>query len=59
MKKLKNLPQWVRVIMGGAGILLGAAVSFATVGLDGVGLLFLLPFAAFFIWLCPELWRGE
>ena len=59
MKKMLQFPQKLRILIGILMLLFGVALSWNVVGLDGMGLLLALPFAAFFIWICPELWRGD
>lgn len=59
MKKLLQFHQNFRILLGIIVLLFGLALSWKFFGLDGMGLLLILPFAAFFIWVCPELWRGE
>lgn len=59
MKKILQLSQCVRVLLGALALLAGLGLTWAFFGLDGFGLLALLPFAAFFIWVSPELWHGK
>lgn len=59
MKKPSQLPLGIRVILGVLALLAGLALSWKFFGLDGLGLLSLLPFIACFLWLCPELWRKK
>ena len=59
MKKLLQLPLHLRILLGIAALLAGLALAWRLLGLDGLGLLLLLPCAAFFIWLNPELWQKE
>ena len=59
MKKIFQLPQGMRILLGVLSLLAGLGLTWALLGLDGFGLLVLLPFAAFFIWVSPELWRGR
>ena len=59
MKKIFQLPQGMRILLGVLSLLAGLGLAWALLGLDGFGLLVLLPFAAFFIWVSPELWRGR
>lgn len=59
MKKIFRLSQGLRVLLGSLVLLAGLGLTWALFGLDGFGLLVLLPFAAFFIWVSPELWRGK
>lgn len=59
MKRIFQLPQGIRVLLGVLALLAGLVLTWALFGLDSFGLLVLLPFAAFFIWVSPELWRGK
>lgn len=59
MKKPSQLPLGIRVILGVLALFAGLALSWQLFGLDGLGLLFLLPFIVCFLWLCPELWRKK
>jgi hypothetical protein len=59
MKKLLQLPLHLRILLGIAALLAGLALAWRLLELDGLGLLLLLPFAAFFIWINPELWQKE
>lgn len=59
MKNIFQLLQGVRILLGVLSLLAGLGLTWALFGLDGFGLLVLLPFAAFFIWVSPELWRGK
>jgi hypothetical protein len=59
MKRIFQLSQGVRVLLGALILLAGLVLTWALFGLDGFGLLALLPFAAFFIWVSPELWSGK
>lgn len=58
MKHLLRLPRGARVLLGVLALAAGLFLSWALLGPEGLGLLLLLPFAAFFAWLNPELWRG-
>lgn len=58
MRRILNLPRGFRTLLGALALAAGLALSWALFGLDGLGLLVLLPFAAMFIRLNPELWRG-
>ena len=49
MKKLLQLPLHLRILLGIAALLAGLALAWRLLELDGLGLLLLLPFAAFFI----------
>lgn len=59
MKKIFQLSQGIRVMLGALTLLAGLGLTWALFGLDGFGLLVLLPFAAFFVWVSPELWHGK
>lgn len=59
MKGIFQLSQSIRVLLGTLALLAGLVLTWMIFGLDGLGLLVLLPFAAFFIWVSPELWRGK
>lgn len=59
MKKLLQLPLHLRILLGIAALLAGLALAWRLLELDGLGLLLLPPFAAFFIWINPELWQKE
>ena len=53
-------PRKKREIIGGLVTLAGlAALGRLTDGDESMMLLGSIPFAAFFMWLCPELWRGD
>jgi UPF0716 family protein affecting phage T7 exclusion len=55
---MRSLAQWKRNLIGVLTVLVGIVLMFCLCGTDAAGLLLLLPFAAFAVWLCPELWRG-
>ena len=59
MKRIFQLSQSIRVLLGTLALLAGLVLTWMFFGLDGLGLLVLLPFAAFFIWVSPELWRSK
>lgn len=59
MRKIFHLPRSLRVLLGALVLAAGLALSWALCGLDGLGLLILLPFAVFSIHFNPELWRGK
>lgn len=59
MKKLLQLPLYLRILLGIAALVAGLALAWGLLGLDSLGLVLLLPFAAFFIWINPELWHKE
>ncbi len=59
MKKIFRLSQGVRILLGALALLAGLGLSWTLFELDGFGLLVLLPFAAFFFWVSPELWRSK
>ena len=55
-----KLPRKKREIIGVLVTLAGlAALGRLTDGDESMMLLGSIPFAAFFMWLCPELWRGD
>ena len=55
-----KLPRKKREIIGGLVTLAGlAALGRLTDGEESLELLGSVPFMAFFIWLCPELWQGK
>ena len=59
MKKPNQLPRSLRLVLGFLAMLAGLGLSWALWGLDGMGLLTLLPFAGLFVHLNPELWYAE
>ncbi|WP_312634588.1 hypothetical protein [Oscillibacter sp.] len=59
MKRIFHLLPRVRLLLGTLALAAGLFLSWALCGMDGLGLLILLPFAAMFIQLNPELWRGR
>lgn len=59
MKYIFCLPPHVRLLLGALSVAAGLFLSWTICETDGLGLLTLLPFAAFFIRLNPELWRGQ
>lgn len=59
MKKPLHLTQRLRFLFGAAVLCFGFVCSWIILGPDEMGLLLMLPFAGFFAWICPELWRGE
>ncbi|WP_312281045.1 hypothetical protein [Oscillibacter sp.] len=59
MKRIFHLSPRVRLLLSVLALAAGLFLSWALCGVDGLGLLILLPFAAMFIRLNPELWRGQ
>lgn len=59
MKRIFHLPPRMRLLLGALALAAGLFLSWALCGMDGLGLLILFPFAALFIRLNPELWRGQ
>lgn len=57
---MRKLPRKKREIIGVLVTLAGLAVLGRLAdGDESIMLLGSIPFAAFFMWLCPELWRGK
>lgn len=57
---MRKLPRKKREIIGALVTLAGLAVLGRLAdGDESIMLLGSIPFAAFFMWLCPELWRGK
>lgn len=53
-------PEWVRILVGTAAALLGIALSvFLQQEIGAYSLFVMLPGAAVFIYLNPELWSGK
>ena len=59
MKNILLLSRRIRALLGVLALAAGFFLSWALFGLDGLGLLAVLPFAVFSIRINPELWRGE
>lgn len=58
--EMKKLPLPVRILLGAASVLVSVAVSwFLEPFLGDMSLFLILPGAAVFIWLNPELMRGD
>lgn len=57
---MRKLPRKKREIIGVLVTLAGLAVLGRLAdGDESIMLLGSIPFATFFMWLCPELWRGK
>lgn len=57
---MRKLPRKKREIIGALVTLAGLAILGRLAdGDESIMLLGSIPFAAFFMWLCPELWRGK
>lgn len=57
---MRKLPRKKREIIGALVTLAGLAVLGRLAdGDESIMLLSSIPFAAFFMWLCPELWWGK
>lgn len=57
---MRKLPRKKREVIGGAVMLAGVLLLWWLMdGDEAMTLLGSIPFAAFFMWLCPELWQGR
>ena len=59
-KEMKNLPKWLRLVLGIAAVLISIVLSWVLEFVLGeLSLFLLLPGALLFIYLNPELMSGE